>query len=102
MITRIVKLSFDPDRIDDFLAHFERIKNDVNNFPGCIGMKLYHDVANQNVVFTYSHWNTEADLEAYRKSDLFSKIWPTIKVWFNDRPEAWTVEAHFDGFEAKQ
>lgn len=102
MITRIVKLSFDPGHINDFLLHFEGIKNDVNNFPGCIGMKLYRDVNRNNVVFTYSHWESEEDLEAYRNSNTFSKIWPTIKVWFNDRPEAWTVQAHFDGFKAKQ
>lgn len=102
MITRIVKLHFQEDKLQDFLDYFDGISSIVNNFPGCKGMKLYQDLANPNIVFTYSHWNSEDDLENYRVSKEFSTIWPTIKVWFDARPEAWTIQAYFDGFAVKE
>ncbi len=100
MITRIVKLEFQSERIEEFLTFFETIKHVVNNFPGCYGMKLYRDVDQPTIVMTYSHWENEDALNEYRKSGEFSKIWPTIKPWFSAPPQAWSVKAHFDGFQA--
>lgn len=99
MITRIVKLEFQEDKIEDFLNFFDTIKHIVNEFPGCYGMKLYQDVKHPNIVMTYSHWDNETSLNNYRDSDQFGNIWPSIKPWFGAKPEAWSVEAYFDGFE---
>ena len=101
MITRIVKLEFQDDKIDDFLAFFETIKHVVNEFPGCYGMKLYQDIDQPTIVMTYSHWESQQDLNNYRDSEQFGKIWPNIKPWFAKKPEAWSVEAYFNGFEEK-
>jgi quinol monooxygenase YgiN len=101
MITRIVKLEFEDDKIDDFLSFFETIKHIVNEFPGCYGMKLYQDIDHPQIVMTYSHWESQDDLNNYRNSDSFGKIWPSIKPWFAKKPEAWSVEAYFNGFENK-
>lgn len=101
MITRVVKLQFHPEHLKDFLSYFDTISHIVNEFPGCLGMKLYQDISNPTTVFTYSHWNTAQDLENYRLSDEFNRIWPTIKPWFGGKPEAWTVEAYFNGFEKR-
>jgi quinol monooxygenase YgiN len=99
MITRIVKLEFEPEKIQEFLDFFELVKHKVNSFPGCKGMQLMRDKSNGCIVFTYSIWESEADLENYRTSETFSNIWPKIKVWFADKPEAWTLKNHFDGLE---
>lgn len=99
MVTRIVKLEFHPDKVQDFITYFDTIKEQVNSFPGCIGMKLYQDITNPNVVMTYSHWKSEKDLNNYRNSETFSVIWPSIKPWFNAKPEAWSLNAYFNGFE---
>lgn len=101
MIIRIVKLHFQPDKIDGFLAFFDSIKEQVNTFPGCLGMKLLRDVENPDIVMTYSHWYSQDALEEYRTSETFGKIWPKIKPWFAEKPAAWTVNTHFDGFEDK-
>lgn len=98
MITRIVKLKFQADRIDEFLRFFDTISDQVNGFPGCRGMKLYQDVNDATTVMTYSHWEDPAALEAYRTSETFGMIWPRIKPWFDAKPEAWSVVAYFDGF----
>lgn len=98
MVTRIVKLEFQEAHIQDFLRYFDSISDAVNSFPGCLGMKLYQEIDQPNIVMTYSHWQSTDDLEKYRNSEAFGKIWPTIKPWFGGRPEAWTVEAYFNGF----
>ena len=101
MITRIVKLNFEDDKVDDFLAFFNTINHIINNFPGCYGMKLYQDVKDPSIIMTYSHWENEQALNNYRDSDAFGNIWPNIKPWFKNKPEAWTVTAYFNGFEHK-
>ncbi len=92
MFVRIVKMSFEPSRIEDFLAHFEIHKMDIRNFEGCEFLELYRDISRTNVFFTYSFWNKEEDLECYRQSDLFKSVWSETKPMFNAKPEAWTVE----------
>lgn len=98
MVIRIVKLTFQESKIDEFLTFFDRIKEQVNSFPGCKGVMLLRDMENPCLVMTYSHWDHPEDLESYRTSEIFSKIWPTIKPWFAEKPEAWSVEAYFNGF----
>lgn len=100
MIVRIVKLHFHEDKIQDFLDFFEGIKWQVAKQPDCLGMKLLRDKDHQNIVFTYSHWKDEKALNTYRDSELFGQVWPTIKPWFKEKAEAWTVGEYFDGFSA--
>lgn len=95
---RIVKLTLDPEKLDDFIKHFDTVKNDINTFPGCLGMQLLTDKNKKGVVFTYSKWENEAALENYRNSTLFQSIWPTVKQWFVAKPEASSSDIYFDGF----
>lgn len=99
MLTRIVKLTFETDKLPEFLAHFETIKWKVAKFPGCLGMRMHQDVSRPEIVFTYSLWDNEEALENYRTSAIFQELWPKIKPWFAERPEAWSVRTSFDGFE---
>ena len=92
MLVRIVKMSFDPSKIEEFLANFEDKKHQIRNFEGCEFLELYRDKENTNVFFTYSFWNSEADLENYRHSELFKGVWADTKVLFNAKPEAWSVD----------
>ncbi|MFM7300652.1 MAG: putative quinol monooxygenase [Crocinitomicaceae bacterium] len=98
MITRIVKLTFQEEMVGEFFTHFETIKWKVAEFPGCHGMRLHQDQRFPNVIFTYSLWENEASLNYYRDSALFQNMWPTIKPWFKEKAEAWTVSTYFDGF----
>ena len=92
MLVRIVKLRFRENEIPDFLAHFEIIKQDIRDFPGCEFLELYRDQDNTDTFFTYSYWqNTEA-LNNYRHSDLFKGIWAVTKPKFSAKPEAWSVD----------
>jgi len=101
MITRIVKLEFREDKIEEFISFFDTIKNVVNDFPGCNGMILYNDLNKRSTFMTYSQWDSQDSLNAYRNSEAFGEIWPKIKPWFNKKPEAWTLYSHFDGFKTE-
>ncbi|MDG1347346.1 MAG: antibiotic biosynthesis monooxygenase [Crocinitomicaceae bacterium] len=98
MITRIVKLQFQEDKIQEFLDFFETVKHKVNAFPGCKGMRLVQDNCNRQTIMTISDWETEAELNAYRDSETFGQVWPKIKPWFEKKPEAWTTKLVFNGF----
>ena len=92
MFIRIVKLSIHPENIPIFLEKFESVKNQIRNFPGNRLLELYQDKSNSSVFFTYSYWQSEEDLENYRKSALFIEVWDFTKKLFNDKPEAWSVD----------
>ncbi|NNC69800.1 MAG: antibiotic biosynthesis monooxygenase [Flavobacteriaceae bacterium] len=92
MFVRIVKMSFQPDKIDEFLSNFEQVKDKIRSFEGCEFLELYRDKTNKNIFFTYSYWQSEQDLENYRNSDLFKKVWKMTKSIFNAKPEAWSVD----------
>ena len=92
MLIRIVKMGFDPERIEKFLANFEANKEKIRNFEGCRNLELLRDKNNTTQFFTYSHWTDEAALENYRNSALFKGIWAETKVMFNEKPQAWSVE----------
>ncbi len=92
MFIRIVKLSFHPEKIEEFLENFHNNKEFIRNYPGNMFLELYQDKDNKSVFFTYSFWNTEQDLENYRHSELFKGVWAFTKTLFNDKPEAWSVD----------
>lgn len=102
MITRIVKLTFQDEKVANFLSFFETIKLKVNSFPGCLGMQLVQDTNDNCIIFTYSQWQSEENLNQYRDSETFGEVWPNIKPWFKSKPEAWTTEVKFNGFEIKE
>lgn len=92
MFIRIVKMSFHEDKIEDFLDNFHQVKEHIRNFPGNRFLELYRDKDNPSIFFTYSYWDNEADLENYRKSELFNEVWAFTKQLFSDKPQAWSVD----------
>ena len=92
MFVRIVKMSFQKKYIEDFLQMFEQKKKLIRNSLGCKLLELYQDKNNPEIFFTYSYWDTENDLENYRNSDLFKTTWKQTKSYFNNKPEAWSLD----------
>ena len=91
MIIRIVKLSFHAEHISAFKSIFEQSKQKILANKGCHKVELLQDVNKKNVFFTYSWWDSESDLNAYRHSELFEHVWKETKVLFNDKPQAWST-----------
>lgn len=92
MIRRIVKLTFQEDKIEDFKQIFLDSKEKIVNMEGCHSVDLLQHKNQPNIFFTYSFWNSEADLNNYRHSELFGKTWKKTKALFSDKPEAWSTE----------
>lgn len=92
MIKRIVKLTFQEDKIGDFLKIFETSKSKIRKFEGCHHVELLRAQSPKNVFFTFSIWEDETALQKYRHSDLFRSTWSQTKVLFSDKPVAWSVE----------
>ncbi len=93
MIKRIVKMTFREESVDTFLRDvFEHSKDRIRAFPGCRHMELLRNLHQPNILFTLSHWDDEAALEAYRQSELFQTTWAKTKIHFAGKAEAWTVE----------
>ena len=92
MFVRIVKMSFQEEKVEAFLNNFEEVKQHIRNFPGNRFLELYRDKNDPTIFFTYSYWEREEDLENYRRSDLFGEVWTFTKKLFKDKPEAWSVD----------
>ncbi len=91
-MVRIVKMKFKAEEIPAFLTLFNKKKNLIAEFPGCQGVRLLNDVYSPETFYTYSHWNSPADLESYRNSELFKEVWAETKIKFSDKPQAWSFE----------
>ena len=92
MIVRIVKMTFIPSHVNDFLSVFNAAKGKIFSSEGCTHLELLKETGKDNVFFTYSIWETEKDLETYRRSDLFVETWAKTKILFADKPLAWSLE----------
>ncbi len=92
MIVRIVRLTLQPEKAEEFLNHFNKIKNRIADFDGCLFLELHHELHQPNVFFTISHWQSESYLMAYQQSDFFKETWSTVKPLFQSKAEAWSLE----------
>ena len=92
MIKRLVKLTFQADKTDDFIAIFEESKHFIRNTEGCRHLELLRDKTDANVFFTLSVWETAESLENYRHSNLFRTTWAKTKILFSAAPQAWSTE----------
>lgn len=91
MLRRIVRMVFDPEFVPVFRELFELKSTNIRSFPGCEALELWVDDKHENVFYTFSLWQSKADLENYRKSDLFNEVWKRTKLGFADQPKAWSV-----------
>ncbi|UKJ06027.1 putative quinol monooxygenase [Solitalea lacus] len=94
MIKRVVKMTFEPSKVEEFLEIFEESKLLIRGFEGCKHLELLNDVNESNRFFTLSFWDSEADLESYRQSELFKSTWAKTKPLFNEKAEAWSLSQH--------
>lgn len=91
MIVRIVQMTFDPSKVDEFLELFNDRKQLIRTFEGCHHLELWQEAGDSNIFFTYSKWESEEHLDHYRFSELFKDTWSKTKVLFADKPKAWSV-----------
>ena len=91
MITRIVKITLEKDKIDSFMQIFTEVKETIASFDGCHHVELLQDISSPNIFFTYSIWEDEHYLNHYRFSAFFKSTWEQSKKLFAAKAEAWSV-----------
>lgn len=91
MLIRIVRMDFDPEKVEDFLVLFETVRERIATFPGCAYLELRKDAKLDHVYYTFSKWEREEDLEVYRHSKLFEDTWAKTKVLFGGKPQAFSL-----------
>ncbi len=91
MIVRIVQMTFRQDCIPAFTTLFDERKQTIRNFKGCTHLELWQDSKDPAIFFTYSNWDSEADLDHYRFSEFFKDTWGKTKALFAEKPQAWSV-----------
>ena len=93
MLIRIVRMTFQEDKIGDFLEIFNCSKHLIRSFEGYRHLELLRDKNAHNVMLTYSYWLSEEHLNIYRDSELFKTTWAATKVLFSDKPVAFSSES---------
>ena len=91
MLIRIVRMDFQPDKVAEFTAFFETIKDKITANPGCPHVELCKDSKLDHVFYTFSKWESEEDLERYRNSELFEEVWAKTKKLFGGKPLAYSL-----------
>ena len=91
MIIRVVQMTFRREAIKDFEALFADRKQRIRHFEGCRQLELWQDAHREEVFFTYSHWDSENDLDHYRFSEFFKETWALTKALFAAAPQAWSI-----------
>ncbi len=92
MLVRIVKLHFKEENIAAFKELFKNTAEKIQGFEGCRHLEGYQDKGNPRIFFTYSHWDNEEALEAYRHSPFFKSVWSRTKVLFDGKPMVWSLD----------
>jgi quinol monooxygenase YgiN len=91
MLIRIVRMTFLPERTEEFLDLFHRSEALIRQQPGCRHLELWQDADDPRVFCTYSHWESAQALNAYRRSALFGQVWPATKALFAAPAQAFSV-----------
>jgi heme-degrading monooxygenase HmoA len=87
----MVKMTFSPEKLDIFMEIFSQSAPLIRNFQGCTGLELLQHSKFKNILYTYSWWESESELEVYRNSELFESTWKATKVLFSAPAEAWSM-----------
>ncbi len=93
MLIRIVRMTFQKEKVSEFLEMFDGVKSKIRAFEGCEYLELWQDADQPNIYLTHSHWQNPANLEDYRHSELFKTTWAKTKPMFADKPMAFSVNS---------
>ena len=91
MLIRVVRMTFHEERLEEFMEIFEASKHRIRGFKGCSHLELMKDYNDPCVLSTYSIWEDESALNAYRDSELFAGVWAKTKALFSAKPAAFSL-----------
>jgi autoinducer 2-degrading protein len=99
MLARLVRMRFQPEHVEAFLALYTEARPRIEAQPGCLGVQLAREAHDPTAFATWSLWEDATALERYRASEFFAGFWPRVRMLFRESPEAVSfevVESSFD------
>jgi hypothetical protein len=93
MLTRLVRMRFQPEQVETFLALYAAMHPRIVGQPGCLSVQLVREIDDPAAFATWSVWESVAALDAYRTSDFFRQYWPQVRALFRQPAEAVSFEA---------
>lgn len=93
MLTRLVRMRFQPSHVDQFLALYATMRPAIVSQPGCLSVQLVRELDDPASFATWSTWESTAALDAYRTSAFFRQYWPQVRALFRQPAEAVSFEA---------
>lgn len=96
MLIRTVRMTFQEDKVEEFLETFNQHKEKIRHFKGCNHLELLKDYNEPNIFSTYSIWDDDEALNNYRYSDLFKEVWAATKVLFKEKPIAFSSSKYIE------
>ncbi|MCH7402701.1 putative quinol monooxygenase [Belliella kenyensis] len=90
MLIRVVRMTFQENKVEEFLENFHANMGKIRDFPGCQHLELWQDENFKNIFITYSIWTDEKALNQYRDSELFKSVWSATKILFAEKPLAFS------------
>lgn len=92
MVIRVVRMSFKEEKVQDFISLFNKTKNSIRDFDGCLRLDLLQDFGQEHILTTYSYWQDLKSLDKYRHSPLFLDTWAEMKEYFSAKPIAFSCK----------
>lgn len=92
MLARLVRMRFQPDKVDQFLALYAAAHPAIRTQPGCYSVQLVRAADDPTIFATWSLWEDVQALDAYRTSSFFVQFWPQVKALFRQPAEATSFE----------
>lgn len=92
MLSRLVRMRFQPDQVETFLALYVTMRTKIVSQPGCLSVQLVREIDDPAAFATWSTWESAAALDAYRTSAFFRQYWPQVRVLFRQPAEAISFE----------
>ncbi len=81
-------MTFKAEETENFEKIFASNKEKIRQQEGCRHLELLLDTEDSRCYSTYSIWNSSEDLDKYRQSELFGKIWKATKTLFAEKATA--------------
>lgn len=92
MVTRLVRMRFRPDAVEEFLTLYRIVNPVIRGQPGCLSVQLVREIDDPASFATWSVWENTAALDAYRRSVFFREFWPQVRALFREPAEAVSFE----------
>lgn len=92
MVLRFVRMRFRPEEVEQFVALYEGAYPLIAGQPGCRSVQLIRELDDPAAFATWSVWDDEAALDAYRASPFFRRFWPEVRALFRAPAEAVSFE----------